>query len=464
MNKPTPDLDTCQLARAIRLIATLIKTDPRRPLRGKRKMDADDEARLRENNLRHDETRCELMQLLPNLVVQYEKVLLQATSPAFLPIMNYSMMQLRGALKLKPAQIAHLEPNTLPSVQELPSVDQTCVPVLPATPHVGGYDAPAPNNDAVSHKFEAPAAAKLPTPTPTPAQPPTMPLPFAAAPPSHRTYTKSQRGILAVLRDIAGMHFDDEFRDAEGFTEVNIRPMIIGPTGCGKSSIAEQIAQDFGAYYQRVTLGSWIVTGADTSYGIDTISQCMRACVENDRVILVLDEMDKMCLGKTNSRSDWSSAIANDVFELLDARLNWSSLCTRKSLEPLKLTPAILQRRFRERVFIICLGTWQTEHTDDRAGEDVAEAVKNRSDIPPELCRRLHHQWLSLEYPEIEEVGLLLKQQRIDKLAARVGVPVDLHALYGRILRSGMAAVDDLRADLAVALHCKGGRQHSNAA
>lgn len=300
--------------------------------------------------------------------------------------------------------------------------------------------------------------------TKTVGPPETTETPLVVPPPHfHATHRRasmyqSQASAYSALCARSFLFFDLPFRQLHGLEDLRLHTMLAGPTGCGKSSLVERLAHDTSAAFMRLSIGSWIVQGADVSHGTPAVTQIVQLMLRSPRVIVFIDEFDKLSFDTKNVQ-DWTRSIANDIFDLLDGRLNWFSLhsreCVRRGIDPVASNPDRLAQYFRERVFFVCAGTWQTEHTISRCGQDIPEAVRERADFPPELARRLHGEWLTIDYPEREELEPLLKKQDIYLLAAKCEHPVDLHGIYGQVLRRGMSAVDDLRASIALKAHAK---------
>lgn len=285
-----------------------------------------------------------------------------------------------------------------------------------------------------------------------------VPPPHFHATHRHAPLYQSQARAYSALCARSFLFFDLPFRQLHGLEDLRLHTMLAGPTGCGKSSLVERLAHDTSAAFMRLSVGSWIVQGADVSHGTPAVTQIVQLMLRSPRVIVFIDEFDKLSFDTKNAQ-DWARSIANDIFDLLDGRLNWFGLhsreCVRRGIDPVASSPDRLAQYFRERVFFVCAGTWQTEHTISRCGQDIPEAVRERADFPPELARRLHGEWLTIDYPEREELESLLKKQDIYLLATKCEHPVDLHGIYGQVLRRGMSAVDDLRASIALKAHAK---------
>ena len=355
------------------------------------------------------------------------------------------VQQLRLAIKAAWPSVAQLTQESFPQAMrsELAALAAAC-----------GDDDLAKSIRAVSAD-----EAKIARPPET-----TTETPLVVDPPHfHATHRRasmyqSQASAYSALCARSFLFFDLPFRQLHGLEDLRLHTMIAGPTGCGKSSLVERLAHDTSAAFMRLSIGSWIVQGADVSHGTPAVTQIVQLMLRSPRVIVFIDEFDKLSFDTKNAQ-DWTRSIANDIFDLLDGRLNWFSLhsreCVRRGIDPVASSPDLLAQYFRERVFFVCAGTWQTEHTISRCGQDIPEAVRERADFPPELARRLHGEWLTIDYPEREELEALLKKQDIYLLAAKCEHPVDLHGVYGQVLRRGMSAVDDLRASIALKAHAK---------
>lgn len=268
--------------------------------------------------------------------------------------------------------------------------------------------------------------------------------------------SESQKRVFELLIDRASLFFDLEFRNTPELRNIRLTTMLVGPTGCGKTSIVEKVAYDMCAVYGRYTVGSWVVNGAGAENGTATIAQIVQLMLRNKRVIVHIDEFDKLSFDPA-SRSEWSRSIANDIFDLLDGRLNAHHLTSQRRVQSGagkdSINPDRLRQYFRERVFFVCSGTWQNEHSGERTGQDVAQAIRERVDFPAELSRRVHDEWLILDYPEIEEVGMLLERLGISALARKQNHVINLPEVYGSVLQRGMSAIEDIRDRLGLSAH-----------
>jgi hypothetical protein len=118
-------------------------------------------------------------------------------------------------------------------------------------------------------------------------------------------------------------------------------PLLVGPSGCGKSALVRQFAFDEVLPLLELSCGAWVVTGARTEpHTMMTILNYVR---REEEGIIFIDEVDKFV-----ARTDWNTAIQQEVYSLLDGRLSgfpdWTGEDVRK-----------LQSSF----LIIGAGTWQ---------------------------------------------------------------------------------------------------------
>ena len=70
--------------------------------------------------------------------------------------------------------------------------------------------------------------------------------------------TKNQQVIFNRLKDTAELVFSKP--EITGIP-LQANSLLLGPTGCGKSTIAKRLANELGADYHQITYGTWIVHG-----------------------------------------------------------------------------------------------------------------------------------------------------------------------------------------------------------
>lgn len=265
--------------------------------------------------------------------------------------------------------------------------------------------------------------------------------------------TKSHRAALDTLLTIGKMFFSGERHLAR--VKLRLFPLLIGPTGVGKSFAVEEAARVLRAEYFKVTRGDWLVTGSKT--GRPTVFQILDRVAVYDRVVLHLDELDKF---RDLQSSDWSAAIASDLWNMLDGKFQLTEYLrdTNFDLAGKKMTERELAERVRN-LWIVGSGTWQSVFARGRAGmvmgfdrdrkpERIAfETVARAEMISPELLHRFGEPIL-LEYPSKEETAELLESTGIARVSSRLGVPVTPEQIDWT--QGGMRVLETIATRLAI--------------
>lgn len=205
--------------------------------------------------------------------------------------------------------------------------------------------------------------------------------------PTH--YTPSQRRASQRLRDFARLHFKQpEFRGIR----LRAQPLIVGPSGVGKTFLVQDLAHSLGLPLVKHTVGDWLPMGSKTD--TPTLTALRQFVEKNEQGIVHLDELDKHSGGK---ESAWLVCVMAEVFTLLDRQpAAWKTEAVTK---------------LRERFMIIGSGTWQdiwdlpspspigfsgVHLSDEDADQRLMTRVRKARVIPPELLNRFNESWIIL--------------------------------------------------------------------
>ena len=244
-------------------------------------------------------------------------------------------------------------------------------------------------------------------------------------------------------------------------------PLLVGPTGAGKSWLVRQVAEKLAVKLLPITFGSWLPLGAR----LDRPTQftIIDALLRYDRVALHLDELDKV---GSEVSTDWGRSIFNDLWNVLDHRLDAASFLEndfaartqRGSIDPgLDLCDkyhafGLLQiehvgsadrfvrfiaERARHGLWIVGSGTWQKVFENARdsrrigfapaAGQGsalatpdaaIVDQIRASGAIPAELLARFSTELLVLTYPNPAELAQLIESLGINALARAAGTTV----------------------------------------
>lgn len=134
-------------------------------------------------------------------------------------------------------------------------------------------------------------------------------------------------------------------------------PLMVGPTGSGKSYLARRIAHEVRADYLRLSYGDWVVQGAKHP---PTLYSIVWAALSPERLVVHLDELDKLPI---QSEQDWGRAVANEIWGLLDGALPITRMLQDPDIRA-ALSPAqcdeLRSGAITRKIYIVGSGTWQT--------------------------------------------------------------------------------------------------------
>lgn len=274
-------------------------------------------------------------------------------------------------------------------------------------------------------------------------------------------YTQSQQATLLKLRQLAQLQYSGMTLD--GKLSCRLNPLIAGPTGSGKSFLVAQIAKECEAHYIKVTYGDWIVQGARSELP-GTLEKVMEAVVNHPRVLLHIDELDKVTSDPTREVTPWGRSVVSDIWNVLDYRLPEKMDSESVCLLGDDVTDT-LDSMIHRRLWIVGSGTWQEifeAESEARPGvgfapvcntpssnESMQEKIIRSNIIPRELTARFFGEILILQYPRSrEEIEQLLQHFGVNELATKVGKTIDVSAIEKQIPFQGMRAFETLKTRL----------------
>lgn len=243
--------------------------------------------------------------------------------------------------------------------------------------------------------------------------------------------TESHRAASRTLLAMGDLYFSG----ARVLPSIKLRlsPILIGPTGCGKSFLVEQAAHELDADYLKITRGDWLVTGSRA--GRSTMFQILDRVVSHDRVLVHVDELDKF----SDLRSgEWAASIGTDLWNLLDGKFQVHEYL-RETTFPEGKKPTILSiaLRIRSKLWIVGSGTWQEVFERSRAGNSIGfqggqdvkrvdlGAIAKSGIISVELLHRFCGDPIFVDYPSREETDEILESSGIARLARQANMPID---------------------------------------
>ena len=218
--------------------------------------------------------------------------------------------------------------------------------------------------------------------------------------------TRSQAAAFRRLRALVELHFR-----GRGDTGVNCRTnaLLVGPTGVGKSTLVERLADFLGIEFVRLTVSDWIVAGARSD--TPTLKTLLRRVRAGGRMLLAIDELDKL----RGYDSSWTQSIQVDLLNLLD-----------RSVGNGEWSPAD-RENLRRNVAVVGCGTWdaiwrqQTVRSvgfgaDCGGGApfDVIGKIRRDGIIPRELLNRFAEPWLLLEPLDAEDFRRIAQELKLE--------------------------------------------------
>ena len=129
-----------------------------------------------------------------------------------------------------------------------------------------------------------------------------------------RGLTHSQINAATRLRRMADLYFAGSQRN--GIT-LRINPLLIGPSGVGKTYLAQSLAQSLDIPFLRLTVGDWLPSGSRSDP--TTLATLQQHLTESPRLVLFLDELCKYRAEDTS----WSMSIMTEIFSVLDRQVNF---------------------------------------------------------------------------------------------------------------------------------------------
>ena len=268
--------------------------------------------------------------------------------------------------------------------------------------------------------------------------------------------TNSHRAARDTLLAMGNLFFSGKHTLPK--IRLRLNGLIVGPTGAGKSFLAESVARQLGAKYFRVTRGDWLPTGCRDKRS--TAFQVLDQVLSYNRVVLHLDELDKF----SNLQGEWSASIGADLWNILDKKFQITEYLRETTFkEGEKITEQDVARRVRLGLWILGSGTWQDVFANSRGRPSIgfgcgraeasdvgfAEIVRS-NEISPELLLRFSEP-VFLHYPTEEETSQLLDSTGISALASQVGATISAEQLDWNL--GGIRVLENLATRLVIELY-----------
>lgn len=232
-----------------------------------------------------------------------------------------------------------------------------------------------------------------------------------------------------------------------------LAPLLIGPTGCGKSSLLRRVAKDHEATFLRMSVGEWIPMGAkDVRPTVKTLVDMLAKSPNG--LVLFIDELDKAGL----DASGWTRSTLNEIFAVLDR--SFPAAAVEAANSSLGISGEELEERIQQKLFFAGAGTWQRLWSNGvslgfGAGSSrktqVLDYIATEKVVPVELLMRFSWPPVLLEYPSPEETITLFDKTGLTRLAEYVGVTLD--PAKHDWSRGGMRSLESLAGELLIRQH-----------
>lgn len=298
----------------------------------------------------------------------------------------------------------------------------------------------------------------LPLPRSVAQSPATAPAPAPEAVP----LTRGQQAVLATCTSLGEIFFSPSRRDT-GSLRPLLFPLVVGPTGSGKTHVVQVLSRRLGARLIRVQRSDFVPQGARLR---PTVFQVCDALAESERVLLHLDELDKYRAdGGPTPTGEWGASVFGDVWAAAEGRLpieNYLAEAEHGKAKP-AISLAELRQRVERRLFIVASGTFQEaweavsrpnlgfRPSSDRIGNTVTtEDILRSRQISPEIIARFFPP-LFLSYPDSSEMAEMFERTGLNQLARDCGYTVT--ADDRDIRRTGFRGICALYTTLLLAQH-----------
>ncbi len=238
-----------------------------------------------------------------------------------------------------------------------------------------------------------------------------------------RFLTISQRAAFDRALALSELFFEEDC--AKLILKPKCFGLLAGPTGAGKSAIANLLAKKLGAHFLHLSYGGWLPQGVSKDYQ-PTTYKILGAAAEHERVLVFIDEFDK--LGNQSSNSEWHRSVMAEIFLMLDGA--WPIEAYRRHAK----VPDAVEDPKVQNIYILAAGTWQsvTSASQSRIGfggmeqaNSIEMQIREIQAIPAELLARFHQDIILISYPTADEIPSLLDNYGLTSLAAQAGEKID---------------------------------------
>ena len=276
-----------------------------------------------------------------------------------------------------------------------------------------------------------------------------------------RPLTRSQAHALDRIRRLGELHFCGVASQLP--VRPRLWPLLVGPTGAGKSFLARTAAARLGAHYLPLSFGGWIAMGARQ---VATAYTILHTALDCPRLVVHLDELDKLPVGRVG---DWAQAVANEVWALLDGQLPVERFANDPELRAVlhdEERERLLREGVMHRLFLVGSGTWQSTYDEsvapppavitgfgrqsdggtkmDDACEIVVRALESVRGPSSELLARFDARMLYIAPPTQDEALMIVRRLGLLDSSSYAGAGEVASELARLLPRQGFRAIESV--------------------
>ncbi|HAP39906.1 MAG TPA: hypothetical protein DCQ94_09120 [Nitrospira sp.] len=217
--------------------------------------------------------------------------------------------------------------------------------------------------------------------------------------------TASQQVAFREIAALSEIYFAGGLEHAG--VNLRIAPLVIGPSGVGKTHLVMSVGRALGLPIVRMTVSDWIIQAARQTPSALTVLQAKLK--ENQKFILFIDELDK--LSKSSDGGAYTLFQQVEIYAVLDRAVSYSGGQWGSEQD----------RQLRENVMIVGGGTWHDLWTTKpqrsmgfgsagAATDDIANKIRQARIIPEELLNRFSDRWLLLRPYTAEDFQVIAER------------------------------------------------------
>ena len=277
-----------------------------------------------------------------------------------------------------------------------------------------------------------------------------------ALPESNLVLTESHRAALDRIVAMGQIFYERPANTSP--ISLRLYPMLVGPTGAGKSRLVREAALCLNAELLKLCRGDWLPRGVRP--GRATVFTILDRLLASERLCLNIEEADKFDL---DFSKEWSAGIGTCLWQTLDGNFQIEDYLSETNFGDRPVpTKAEIERKIRS-LWIIGSGTWQSVFTDNARSANFGfqketapaqvnvEAIVKSGAISPELLLRFNADLVIVNYPAPHEIAGLLDATGITAQAKELGMVATASDVNWK--NGGMRVLETLATRLAIEKH-----------